>query len=183
MTVGVVLETAAGVGAERGGAGVGPDIRPPAAALTEPDVIDMRRVALFEQRQKLVLGAIEAAHASVRFRPDDQIDGSEAEIDGRGVDNRIAAPVDEGREQAAVGEVGQSSAHPGFVEGEIFRRAHFSRGHRELTMAPAGHIARDGDVVGLVGVGAQPEIGGSGGPPGGFRRAFERRACRERSCG
>ena len=25
--------------------------------------------------------------------------------------------------------------------------------------------------------------GGSGGPPGGFRRAFERRACRERSCG
>ena len=25
--------------------------------------------------------------------------------------------------------------------------------------------------------------GGNGGPPGGFRRAFERRACRERSCG
>src|SRR5271166_1147056 len=25
--------------------------------------------------------------------------------------------------------------------------------------------------------------GGSGGAPGGFRRAFERRACRERSCG
>ncbi len=31
------------------------------------------------------------------------------------------------------------------------RRAHFSRGHRELAMAPAGHIARDGDVVGFVG--------------------------------
>ncbi len=28
-----------------------------------------------------------------------------------------------------------------------------------------------------------PRSGGSGGPPGGFRRAFERRACRERSCG
>ena len=38
--------------------------------------------------------------------------------------------------------------------------------------------------VASIGVGAQPEIGGqSGGPPGGFRRTFERRACRERSCG
>jgi len=45
-------QAAAGVGAERGGAGVGPDIRPPAAALTEPDVIDMRRVTLFEQRRR-----------------------------------------------------------------------------------------------------------------------------------
>ena len=67
-----------------------------------------------------MLGAIEAAHASVRFRPDDQIDRSEAEIRRRGVDNRIAAPVDEGREQAAVAEIGRSSGHPGFVEGEIF---------------------------------------------------------------
>jgi len=34
-----------------------------------------------------------------------------------------------------------------------------------------------------LGVGAQIWIGASGGLSGGFRRAFERRACRERSCG
>ena len=41
----------------------------------------------------------------------------------------------------------------------------------------------DGDPLGVALV-HNLRSGGSGGPPGGFRRrAFERRACRERSCG
>ena len=48
--------------------------------------------------------------------------GSEAELDRRGDDGRIAAPIDEGAEDAAVAEMRKGRRHPGDVEGEEFGR-------------------------------------------------------------
>jgi hypothetical protein len=71
----MVLEATAGVGAERGGAGIGPDVRAPAPAFAELDVVDVRGGTVLEHRQQLVLGPVEAAHAGVGLRPDYQIEG------------------------------------------------------------------------------------------------------------
>ena len=76
LTVGWSLRPAAGVGAERGGARIGPDIRAPAAAFAELDVVDVRGGAGLEQRQQLMLGPIEAAHAGVGLGPDDEVEGT-----------------------------------------------------------------------------------------------------------
>ena len=70
------------------------------------DIVDVRGGAVLEQRQEFVLGAVEAAHAGVGLRPDDEIQGDEAEFRGGGVDSRRSAPVDEGAADAAVTKVG-----------------------------------------------------------------------------
>ncbi len=103
----MVLETAACVGAERRGAGIGPEVRAPAAAFAEFDVVDVRRGPLLEQRQKLMLRAIEAAHASVGLRPDNEIQGDEVEFRRRQMNGRQAPPVDERAEDAAVAKAGE----------------------------------------------------------------------------
>jgi len=55
---------------------------------------------------------------------------------------------------------------------------------REVGVRPSmGSVGDTYDNAMCESVGAQIEIGASGGLSGGFRRAFERRACRERSCG
>src|SRR5271165_6241432 len=100
----MVLEAAASVAAKRGGAGEGPDIRTPAPALAELDVVDVRGGAVLEHGQQLVLGPVEATHAGVGLRPDDQVEGFETELDRRGVDGGVSAPVDECAEDAAVAE-------------------------------------------------------------------------------
>jgi hypothetical protein len=44
------------------------------------------------------------------------------------MDGRQAAPVDEGAEQAAVGQAVERRLDPGEVEGMKLRRRHFARG-------------------------------------------------------
>ena len=61
------------------------------------------------------------------------------------------APVDEGRQHAAVDEVAHCLSDPSFVEGGELGRAHLAARHGELAMGAAGDVARDADVVGLVG--------------------------------
>ena len=56
----MVLQALARVGARRRGAGINPKVRAPASFLAELDIVDVRRVALFEQREQLMLGAVEA---------------------------------------------------------------------------------------------------------------------------
>jgi hypothetical protein len=51
----MVLEASARVRAERGGAGIGPDVRAPAALLAEFDIVDVRGGSILKQRQELVL--------------------------------------------------------------------------------------------------------------------------------
>ena len=106
------LKAASRVGAKRGGAGVGPDVRAPATALAELDIVDVRSGAVLEQGQELVLGAVETAHPGVGLRPDDEVNGLEAEFDGSGVDGRVSAPVDEGAEDTAVAEAGEERRGP-----------------------------------------------------------------------
>jgi hypothetical protein len=60
-------------GAKRRSAGVAPDVRSPTTTLAELNVVHMRRRAILEQGQELVLGAVEAAHAGVGLRPDNEV--------------------------------------------------------------------------------------------------------------
>src|SRR5271166_1945376 len=153
----VVFEAAAGVGAQRRGARIGPDVRTPAAAFAEFDVVDVRGGAGLEQRQQLMLGPIEAAHAGIGLGPDNEVQGDQADLQGRRVDRRQAPPVDEGAEDAAIAETGSSGLHPRFVEVEKFGVGHLARGHGEFAVLAAGHMPGDRDVVRFVG---QDEAGG-----------------------
>ena len=98
-----------------------------------------------------MLRAIEAAHAGVGLRPDDQIERREAEFRCSRMNSRQAPPVDEAAEDAAVTKVGKNSRHPRFVEGEKLGVAHLAGSHGELAVTSAGDIARDLHVVGLIG--------------------------------
>jgi hypothetical protein len=73
------------------------------------DIVHVRRRAALEHGQELVLGPVEAAHASVGLRPNDQVEGLETELDRRGVDGRVSAPVDEGPEDTAVAKAGRTA--------------------------------------------------------------------------
>ena len=48
----MMLQAPAGVGAQRGGAGISPHIRPPAALPAQFDIVDVRRLALFWKKSK-----------------------------------------------------------------------------------------------------------------------------------
>src|SRR5580658_2689166 len=92
----MVLEASARVRAQRGGAGISPDVRAPAALLAEFDIVDVRGGSILKQRQELVLGAIEAAHARIGLGPYDEIERVQVEAASRLMDDWIASPVDEG---------------------------------------------------------------------------------------
>ena len=51
----MVLKPASSVRAHRGGAGIGPDVRAPAPALAELDIVDVGSGAVLEQGQEFVL--------------------------------------------------------------------------------------------------------------------------------
>ena len=76
----MVLKTTASIGAKGRGSRIGPDIRAPATAFAELNVVDVLGYALLEQRQEFVLRAVEAPHAGVGLRPDDEVEGFEAEL-------------------------------------------------------------------------------------------------------
>src|SRR5262249_45629007 len=107
--------------------------------------------SFLEQRQELMLRAVEAAHASVGLSPDNEIEGVEAELRGGGEYCRIAPPVDERAQNAAVAKAGQDRLHPCRIEGEEIDSRHFARRHGELTMRAAGHMTRNRHVIRLVG--------------------------------
>src|SRR6516164_3613741 len=114
----VILKPTAGVGAERRGARIGPDVRPPASAPAQLHVVDVWAGAVGEQGQQLVLGAVEATHAGVGLHPNDEVQRLKAELGGGKMNGRMPAPIDEGAEDAAVAEVGKDRRHPSLVEGE-----------------------------------------------------------------
>ena len=65
----VVLEATTGVGSERRGARIDPDVRTPATAFAKFDIVDVGRSPFLEQRQKFMLRPV----AGVGLRPDDEI--------------------------------------------------------------------------------------------------------------
>jgi hypothetical protein len=73
-----------------------------------------------------MLGPVEAAHAGVGLRPDDQIQGNEAEFRAGRMNGRQSPPVDEGAADAAVTEIGEDGRHPGSVEGEELGVGHLA---------------------------------------------------------
>jgi hypothetical protein len=75
----MVFESSAGIGAKRRGARIGPDVRAPTTAFAQLDIVDVRAAPFREQGQKFMLRAVEAAHAGVGLRPDDEIQGDQAE--------------------------------------------------------------------------------------------------------
>jgi hypothetical protein len=64
--------------------------------------------------------------------PDDDVDKVEPQFTPRGDQELDRAPVDEGREQAALGEVGNDRLHPLPIEPGEFLPGHLPMGEREL---------------------------------------------------
>jgi hypothetical protein len=59
--------------------------------------------------------------------------------------------ADKRAEQAAIGKAIESRLHPGEVKGQEFRPRHFARRHGELPVRSTGNVARNANIVGLVG--------------------------------
>ena len=53
--------------------GIFPDVGPIASRFTKPEIVDVRRATLFENKYQLVAGAIECTHAAIGFGPYDKI--------------------------------------------------------------------------------------------------------------
>ena len=79
------------------------------------DIVDVRRLAFLEKRQQLMGAPIEAAHPGIRLRPHDEVQGVEPDGDRGGMHGRIAAPIDEGADDAALDEMmsGSARSRPG----------------------------------------------------------------------
>src|ERR1700729_2636517 len=106
LTVGWSLSPRRGIGAERRSARIGPDVRAPTTAFAQFDIVDVRAAPFREQGQKFMLRAIEAAHAGVGLRPDDEVQRNEAQFSRSRMHGRQAAPVDERTEDPAVAKIG-----------------------------------------------------------------------------
>jgi hypothetical protein len=65
----VLLEAAPGVGAQRRGSGVGPDVGAPPTFSAELDIVGMRGRTGLEDRQQFMARAVEAAHPGAGFGP------------------------------------------------------------------------------------------------------------------
>src|SRR5438045_2617591 len=111
----------------------------------------MRRVALLEQRQELMLRTVEAAHAAVAFSPDDEIDCGQAKFLSGCNDCGITSPIDERPKKAAVAEMRDGGTHPRSVERPELVIAHLPAGHWEFTVISGGDIASNRRIVGLIG--------------------------------
>src|SRR5436190_14584135 len=98
------------------------------------DIVDVRRIALLEDRQKLVLAAPQAALARIRLHPDDDVQQLEAERPACSDDEIDRAPVDRGADQATIGNPIRGRFHPSCVEFAELAVRHFAGRHRELAM-------------------------------------------------
>jgi hypothetical protein len=76
----------------------------------------VRHVALFEERQQLVLGAMKDAHARVGIGPHHGVERVKPEFAYTAPNRRGTAPVDECAEHAAVAPVGQTGLDPRDIE-------------------------------------------------------------------
>src|SRR5215207_9087616 len=82
----------------------------------ELDIIDVGRASFLVKRQQLVCAPVEAAHPGVRLRPHNEVERVEPGRDRSRMHARIAAPIDEGADDAALGEMMSGSLDPGLVE-------------------------------------------------------------------
>ena len=73
-----------------------------------------------------MLGAVKAAHAGVGLRPDDEVEGLEANLHGCRMHGWQTPPINEGAENPAVTKTGNDGGYPVLVEGEEFGIGHLS---------------------------------------------------------
>src|SRR5215207_10628847 len=114
----------------------------------ELDDVGVRRASFLVKRQQLVCAPVEAAHPGVRLRPHNEVERVEPGRDRSRMHARIAAPIDEGADDAALGEMMSGSLDPGLVEGQELVAGHLSARHRELAMVLSGDMSADRNIVG-----------------------------------
>src|ERR1700732_4751270 len=108
-----------------------PDIAAVAAELAELDVVAVRSAALLEDKDELVLAAIERAHAGIVLDPDAEVLQFTVGFGTGGQQLVEMAPVHADEVQRARGaEGGEIAAGLGEKGGE-FGFIHLARGHRE----------------------------------------------------
>src|SRR5205823_7997407 len=82
--------------------GIFPDIGAIAPVLPKLERIGVRLIALLEHKAKLVLGAIEAAHARIVFGPDHKVLEREVIITARGGELGQVSPVHEDKQNGSI---------------------------------------------------------------------------------
>src|SRR6516225_6641140 len=131
-----------------------PDIAAVATKLTELDVVAMRGGALLEDKDELVLAAVERAHSGIVFDPDTQILELAIGLAAGGQQFIEMAPIDGDVVQRPGGTEGDEIAESASEKSSEFGFAHLTRGHRERTVVDrteAACVTVDRDVVGRVG--------------------------------
>src|SRR5215204_2079952 len=84
----------------------------------ELDIVDVRRASFLVKRQQLVCAPVEAAHPGVCLRPHNEVERVKPGRDRSRMHGRIAPPIDEGADDAALGEMASGSLDPDLVEGQ-----------------------------------------------------------------
>ena len=76
------------------------------------------------------LGAIEAAHAGVGLRPDDEIERLKTELQDGCKNGRIAPPIDKGAKKAAIAKMTEGGTDPSGVKSQELGITHLAGSHQ-----------------------------------------------------
>ncbi len=127
-----------------------PDIGAVAACVTQPEIIDMRRAALFKHKDQFVLGGIERAHATIGFVPDAEVFQLIKDSMACGENFTHMPPVHSDIGNTAIFELGGGSLKARRQKRRERVLIHFSGGQRKLVMllaTKAGDMAVDLHIV------------------------------------
>ena len=112
--------------------GIVPNVGSIAAKTAKLDVIDMWGVSFLEQKNELMLRAVERAHSGIRFIPNTEIHGFGVEIQGRCEKLPDFSPMHDDEMKRAVLRVTGGMPKRCSQEGCEFRRRHLTAAHRKI---------------------------------------------------
>ncbi len=131
-----------------------PDVTAVSPVLAQFEVIDMGRIPVPENKNKLVLGPVKRTHSGIVFAPDTELTGFAKHLFACIQHLPHMPPVHEAKYNCSLLTVrGNIGAGPGQEVGEL-TRAHLPAGHRKLFVlgfSAAANMAIDLDVIRRIG--------------------------------
>src|SRR5439155_13391494 len=120
----------------------------------EAEIVDVRRAAVLEDADQLVLAAIKRALPGIGFVPDQQVLPLGVERASSSQQLGEMAPIDEQVMDRTIRAEGDSVANEAREEGGVGLLRHLTRGHREFAMAglaAADRMTLDPHIVRRIG--------------------------------